>query len=261
MIEGTVEVASSAAIGNGPMTTEPAAAAPFAAYIAHELRTPLATQRALLELALADPDTDTATWRDIGRDLLDACNQQERLLEACLALSRSQAALSEYEIVDISSLAAGLLRTAHLNGLVPTVRFEPALTNGDRSLIERLLDNLIGNAVRHNRAGGWIALTTGSTGTHALFTIENAGARIPANELARLFEPFQQRSSPNARSGFGLGLAVVKTVADAHRARITARVRTSGGLRVEVAFPLAPQRESPSRSHLPLTADRSLSSS
>lgn len=62
----------------------------FAAYIAHELRTPLATQRALLELALADPDADTEAWREIGTDVLDACSQQEQLLDACLALSRSR---------------------------------------------------------------------------------------------------------------------------------------------------------------------------
>ena len=62
----------------------------FAAYVAHELRTPLATQRALLELALADRDADVASWREIGEDVLGACRQQERLLEACLTLARSQ---------------------------------------------------------------------------------------------------------------------------------------------------------------------------
>jgi signal transduction histidine kinase len=106
------------------------------------------------------------------------------------------------------------------------------------------------NAVRHNRAGGWIALTAGSSCTHALFTIENTGASIPAEELVQLFEPFQQLSSPTARSaaGFGLGLAVVKPVADAHGALITARTRPRGGLRVEVAFPAATKPRDAARS-------------
>lgn len=245
MIDVAVEAAASSAICT-PMGTKPAAAAPFAAYIAHELRTPLATQRALLELALADPDTDASVWRDIGRDVLDACKQQERMLEACLALSRSRAALDAGETVDIAVLTAGLLRTIDLDELPARVRLGPAQTTGDPALIERMLDNLLANAVRHNRVGGWIAVTTSTNRTHALVTIENTGPRIPANELARLFEPFQRSTSPHAHSstglGLGLGLAIVNAVTDAHRARITARARPDGGLRVDVAFPRANDR-------------------
>ena len=240
-VEGAFDVATPAAIIDARFPASQAIAAPFAACIAHELRTPLATQRALLELIIADPDADTTTWRDIARDVLDACTQQEQLLEAFLALGRSQASLGQREIVDVASLTAGLLRTTDLGECSARVHLEPAPTAGVPSLIERLLDNLLVNAVRHNCAGGWIALSAGSTGTHALFTIENPGRQIPVDELARLFEPFQQLSFQNAcpTAGFGLGLAVVKAVADAHGALITARARPSGGLRIDVAFSLA----------------------
>jgi signal transduction histidine kinase len=226
-------------------TAPPTLTAPFAAYIAHELRSPLATQRALLELALTDRDADTNAWREIGYEVLDACLQQERLLEACLVLTRSEAGLDRCELVDISSLTARLLRLADLNGLTVDVRLDPAPTNGDAALIERLLHNVLANAVRHNRAGGWIAITAGCSRSETLFTIENTGDSIPADELARLFEPF--RRSPNGRSpaGFGLGLAIVRAIADAHGARITARARPSGGLRVEVAFPLPSSAPTP----------------
>ncbi len=237
--------------GDSPVTlaatvaTSQSSTTPFAAYIAHELRTPLATQRALLELALADHDADTATWREIAHDVLDACKQQERLLEACLTLTRTQAGLEpdRCEIVDIASLTVRLLRITDLDGLTVRARLEPAFANGDEALIERLLDNLLANAARHNRVGGWIKLTTRNDGSESLFTIENTGAPILADELARLFEPFEQRRSPRGRSstGFGLGLAIVKAIADAHGARITARARPSGGLRIEVAFPLPTQ--------------------
>lgn len=212
-----------------------------AALVAHELRTPLATQRALLELALADCDADAAAWREIGRDVLDACRQQERLLDACLALGRSRAGLADRETVDIASLAGELLEAADLGDRTATANLERALTTGSPGLIERLLDNLLANAVRHNRAGGWIAVGTGSTGTHALFTIENPGRPIPGGTLARLFEPFERLVSPGAHAagGLGLGLAVVKAVADAHGASVGARARPGGGLRVEVAFPSA----------------------
>lgn len=225
--------------GNTRLTTPSTLTAPFAAYIAHELRSPLSTQRALLELALADREADTSAWRKVAHGVLDACMQQERLLEACLVLTRSEAGLDRRELVDIVSLTSRLLRIADLEGLTLKVRLEPALTIGDEALIERLLHNVLANAVRHNRAGGWIAITAGCSGSQTLFTIENTGGSIPAEELARLFEPFEQRRSS---TGFGLGLAIVQAIADAHGARITARARPSGGLRVEVAFPLATPR-------------------
>ena len=220
---------------------ELAGEARFAAYVAHELRTPLAAQRALLELALADLDTDSAAWREIARGVLDACAQQDRMLGACLALSRHQAGLGHFEILDIATLVARLLRTTDLQGLAARVSLDRALTAGDQVLIERLLDNLLANAVRHNEEGGWIALTAGSAGTHALFAIENSGPRIPAAAVRQLFEPFRQRPSSNIGPvpGLGLGLAVVKAVADVHGALLTARARKRGGLRVEAAFPLA----------------------
>jgi signal transduction histidine kinase len=223
------------------ITTPSTLTAPFAAYIAHELRTPLATQRALLELALADRDADTSTWREVAHDVLDACIQQARLLEACLVLTRSETGLERCELVDIASLTARLLRIADPEGLTVKVRLEPALTIGDEALIERLLDNVLANAIRHNRAGGWIAITAGCSKSQALFTMENTGESIPADELARLFQPFEQRRSPKSRpaTGFGLGLAIVKAIADAHGASVTARARPNGGLRVEIAFPLA----------------------
>jgi signal transduction histidine kinase len=82
----------------------------FAAYVAHELRTPLATQQALLELALNDPHADAETWREIGTDVLDACRQQEQLLDACLALSRSGTGPSVRRAVELGSVVGELLR-------------------------------------------------------------------------------------------------------------------------------------------------------
>ena len=214
-----------------------AGSAPFAAYIAHELRAALATQRALLELALTDADADIAAWRDVGHDVLAACRQQERVLTACITLSRGEAELGRCEILDLAAILAELLRSTDLRRHTATVSLEPASTIGDPVLIERLLDNLLGNALRHNDASGWIAITAGTKARRAVVSIENAGAPIPADELARLFEPFEQSHPPGPHAGFGLGLAVVKAIADAHGARISAHPRPGGGLRLEIAFP------------------------
>jgi signal transduction histidine kinase len=211
----------------------------FAAYVAHELRTPLATQRALLELALADENAGVASWREIGEDVLDACKQQERLLEACLTLARSQGRTQQCEPVDLAAIAAEALRAHDLSGLGSIVALEPARTTGDPELLERLAANLVSNAIRHNIVGGRIEVATCAESGRAVLSVANTGPLIPAGELQRLFQPFQQLN-PNPRTscvGVGLGLGVVQAIADTHSAFMTARGRAGGGLEIDVSFP------------------------
>lgn len=214
--------------------------APFAAYIAHELRTTLATQRALLELALTDPGADIVAWRDLGHDVLAGCKEQERVLTACVTLSRSEPEPGRHELLDLAVVIDELVRSTDLQGHTATTCLEPAPTIGDPVLIERLFDNLLANAVRHNDAGGWIAISAGTKARRAIVSIENTGSPIPAGEVARLFEPFEQFDPPGPQSGLGLGLAFVKAIADAHGAHIAAHARPGGGLSLEVAFRAAP---------------------
>ncbi len=211
----------------------------FAAVIAHELRTPLATQRALLELALSDSTADLTAWRGVGKDVLEACVQQERLLEACLALSRSQSGLRKRETVDLSSIVAEIVRNQDLQGLTAEATLERALTSGDAQLVERLVADLLTNSIRHNIAGGRIELATSTTAGRALLTIANTGPVVSAGELARLFQPFQRRDPrPGVGTdGVGLGLVIVEAIARAHHAILTARTRPDGGLKIDVSFP------------------------
>jgi signal transduction histidine kinase len=208
----------------------------FAAYVAHELRTPLATQRALLELALADPNADVASWREIGEDVLGACRQQERLLEACLTLARSQGRKPRCEPVDLAAITAEALRAQDLSGLKRVVVLEPARTTGDPDLLERLASNLVSNAIRHNVAGGRIEVATRTESGRAALSVANTGPLVPAAELQRLFQPFQRLNS-NPSDGVGLGLAIVQAIADLHDATVTAQAPTGGGLGIDVAFP------------------------
>ena len=211
----------------------------FVAYVAHELRTPLATQRALLELALADPNADAASWREIAEDVLGACRQQERLLEACLTLARSQGRTQHRELVDLAAIAADVARALDHHGLRCVMALEPARTTGDPQLLERLVANLLANAVGHNIPGGRLDIATYGAAGRAVFAIANTGPLIPAAQLTRLFQPFQRLSSragPSA-GGLGLGLAIVQAIADAHDATVTAHARVGGGLGIDVAFP------------------------
>ena len=216
----------------------------FAAYIAHELRTPLATQRALLELTLTDPLADTACWRDVARDVLDACLQQERLLEACLALARSRCEPPRHQPVDLGAIADEALRTHDPHGIRCVLVPEPAWTTGDPRLLARLAANLVSNAIRHNIAGGRVEIATRTVAGRAVLTIANTGPPIAAGELERLFQPFHRLNS-NARSfndGVGLGLAIVQAIAEAHNAIVTTRPRAGGGLEIDVSLAATPEQ-------------------
>jgi signal transduction histidine kinase len=211
----------------------------FAACVAHELRTPLATQRALLELALADPNADVASWREIGEDVLGACRQQERLFEACLTLARSQGRMQRCEPVDLAMIAAEALRAHDLQGLESVLALGPASVTGDPALLERLAANLVSNAIRHNIVAGRIEVETRVESGRAVLSVANTGLLVPAGELQRLFQPFQRLNS-NPRTcgdGVGLGLAIVEAIARAHGASVVARARGGGGLELDVSFP------------------------
>ncbi len=211
----------------------------FAAYVAHELRTPLATQRALLELALVDDNADLASWREIGAGVLGACRQQERLLEACLTLARSQGGLQRREPVDLAAITAAVLGAHDLCGLERVVVLEPAWAAGDPAVLERLAANLVSNAICHNIAGGRIEVASRTESGRAHLTVANTGPLVPAAELERLFQPFQRLnpSSSCSSRGVGLGLAIVHAIAEAHDATLTARAHAGGGIGIDVAFP------------------------
>jgi signal transduction histidine kinase len=205
------------------------------AYAVHELRRPLALQRAILELALADPSADVSVWREVGKDVLCACRQQERLLEACLALARGRAALRRCEPVELATIAGDALSANDCRALTNVVSLKPARTLGDPALVEILVTNLVSNAVCHNVPDGRIAVATRTASGRAVLSVANTGPQIQCAELPCLFQPFRRLG--RSGDGLGLGLAIVQAVADTHDAVITARARTGGGLAIDVAFP------------------------
>ena len=215
----------------------------FLAYAAHELRGSITLQRTLAEVALADPDADMTALRGMAEKVAVGCQLQERLLEALLTLARSEHGHLRREPVDLAATAAEVLRTCAPDELRGTTTLEIARTTGDRQLIERLLANLVANAVRHNVPGGRIDVATYTAGGRPIFTIANTGPLIPAGELNRLFQPFQRGSHARpASAGVGLGLTIVRAIADAHGATITTQPLTGGGLEVDISFPTGPAR-------------------
>jgi signal transduction histidine kinase len=214
------------------------------AYAAHELRGEISLQRTVTEVALADPEADPAALREMGARVVACCERQERLLEALLTLARSGCGRLRREPVELAAIAAGVLRAHGHHGLRNTLALDHARTAGDPLLVERLVANLVGNGVRHNVVGGRLDVRTYTAAGRAIFTVANTGPLVADGELTRLFQPFQRGSSHSGRSadGLGLGLTIVQAIADAHDATVTARARTGGGLRIEVAFPRSTER-------------------
>jgi signal transduction histidine kinase len=195
-------------------------------------------QHTFAEVALADPDADTAALREMGERVVASCVRQRRLLDALLDLARSRHALTrQREPVDISAIAAQVLRAHDLSEIESVVELEPAQTFGDAQLVARLAANLISNAIRHNLPCGRIEVATRAASGHAVLSVANTGPLISNGELERLFQPFQRANPSTSSDGVGLGLAIVQAIADAHDATVTARAQPGGGLRIDVAFP------------------------
>ena len=224
----------------------------FVANASHELRTPLTLERTLLQVALADPDATAGTLRATCQELLANGRDQERLIEALLTLASSERGLERRERTDLGALATRVLERPRpeleQHGITLTATLEAAVTEGDPELIERLISNLLDNALRHNVDGGHVELSTRQQGDRALLIVENSGQMIAPEEIETMFEPFRRlgpaRTGPDSGQ-HGLGLSIVRAVAEAHHAGVDARPRPGGGLTITIAFP-APGPASPS---------------
>jgi signal transduction histidine kinase len=216
----------------------------FVANAAHELRMPLTRARTLSEIALDDPGATVDSLRASHARVLAAGRQQERLIEALLTLARSERGLDESEPFDLATVTAATLHArrheAEERGLHVHATLRPAETAGDPHLAERLVANLLDNALRYNTALGRIDVTTTAKGGRAVLSVANSGPTIPPNDVERLFRPFQRLGPDRTHrsDGIGLGLSIVHAIAAAHQATLTARAQPAGGLDIEVGFAL-----------------------
>jgi len=216
----------------------------FAAQASHELRTPLTVMRAEADVAVAAPDA-TARERRLGEAVRAAVDRGERLIDGLLAMSRSESSLRDNAPIDLAELVGDVVgdqvRAADAAGITVDLELEAAPVAGDRMLLERLAGNLIGNAIRHNYRGGWMRVSVATEASHAVLRVVNSGPVLAPGAVAALFEPFQrgQGVNPGRPHGFGLGLAIVRSVATAHDGEVAATSPAEGGLVVTVRLPVA----------------------
>jgi signal transduction histidine kinase len=216
----------------------------FVSNASHELLTPLSIVRAELDVTLADPNASRDELRAMAETVRFATERSERLIQRLLALARSDRGAAAGGRVRIDELArdatAQLEPIAHRAGVHVVSDLEEAVVHGDRVLLERLVGNLIENAILHNRPGGEARVRTGPQDGRSVVRVDNDGSETISKEsVGRLFEPFTRvgRDRVRYRDGFGLGLAIVRSVANAHSAVIDAVPRPDGGLSITVTFP------------------------
>jgi signal transduction histidine kinase len=215
----------------------------FVANASHELRSPLARQRTLAQVALSDPDATIESLRAAHERVLTANHQQERLIEALLTLARSEAGLDRRAPLDLAKVAHHVLLAcdseANQRGLHLTMTLNAAPTTGDAHLLERLVTNLVDNALRHNVASGRVHVTTGTSAGHAVLTVTNTGPVIPAADIGQLFQPFRRLGTARTRhdGGLGLGLSIVQAITTAHNATLRADPQPGGGIHVTITMP------------------------
>lgn len=214
----------------------------FVANASHELRSPLTVIRTEADVALADPDASVDELRDALAHVVEGADRTEALLAALLLLARSQAGQGRREPVDVASAAraavAAVEDEARARGITVHTDAPPAPAVGDPALIERLAANLVDNAVRYNRPGGWVEVVTGRDEGCAWLRVANPGPEISVQDAERLVEPFERLHRAGSSSGgSGLGLSIVRAVAEQHGGTLTLRPRAEGGLDVEVRLP------------------------
>ncbi|MGH7757899.1 MAG: HAMP domain-containing sensor histidine kinase [Candidatus Dormibacteria bacterium] len=217
----------------------------FVANAAHELRTPLATMRASLDVAAAKPGPVSEPMARLARRLNDEVDRTEQLLEGLLQLARAQTVpATSGDLVDLNHLVADAVaaRRGAISKSAIDVRIAgcpEAAVLGTETMLGRMVENVVDNAVRHNPSGGWIRIEAGVAEDVTQLVIENGGPKLTPDAVGQLGEPFRRLGADRTGSarGSGLGLSIVSAIAESHGGRMILRARQEGGLRVLVELP------------------------
>ena len=219
----------------------------FVANASHELRTPLATIRAALDVAMSKPGPLPPQIDILAGRIRHELGQVDRLLEGFLSLAQAQLGPA----ADASTLSlAGLASAAIENrsGSISLLRLSveqdnraEACVTGSETLLRRMVENVIDNAVSHNQPGGWIRVQTAVEGSLVRIVVENGGPLLGQQEVEQLARPFRRLGPQRTGSdkGSGLGLSIVASIAEAYGGTLDLHARRDGGLRVAITLPLA----------------------
>jgi signal transduction histidine kinase len=213
----------------------------FVANASHELRTPLTSMRTAIDVVLAKPNHTAEQLEATAEKVRRSIDQSENIVDALLTLAVSRQGAGDVESFDLSTAAEDAIdavgEQARTAGLRVDSELSEAQVKGNRVLLERLVSNLVENAVVHNVPDGWVRVRAGANNGHAYLEVANSGPVVKEEDLPHLFEPFRRGDVRTGSSGVGLGLSIVQSVGEAHGAKIGAVASAGGGLVVSVTMP------------------------
>jgi signal transduction histidine kinase len=209
----------------------------FIANASHELRTPLTVMRTAIDVVLAKPDPTRGELVSMAAEVRQAAGHAERLIEVLLVLARNDQARALTDPLDLAVVAEDALEGRTADGITTTTTLGEAPVTGDAVLLERLVANLLDNAERYNIAGGTVSISTTTDNGASLVQVVNTGQVVPPEQVDRLFLPFTRFDDRTRHDGFGLGLALVSSIATVHRGTVHATAMPAGGLDITVRLP------------------------
>ena len=217
--------------------------------------------RTTLDVASAKPGRVPEQTRELDAELRMDLNHADRLLESFLTLARAQnGQLGERNQVALEPLITAALaaRAGEIAAKRLTVHTHVTAveTAGSTTLLGRMVENVVENAVRHNRPGGEVELNLAPVnGQQARMIVDSSGPMLDQEVVAQLAQPFKRLSQDRtgSQNGHGLGLSIVAAVAAAHDGNLDLHARAEGGLRVQITLPAVISR-APATSPGPVTA-------
>jgi hypothetical protein len=219
----------------------------FVANASHELRTPHATMRVWLDVALSKPGPAPPRVTDLGDRLRHELDHVDRLLDGLLVLARAQhGAITDESVLPLDTLvgAAAVERAALISGKSLDVSHQQcpgARVDGSATLLARMVGNLVDNAITHNAPGGWVRIQTSIAGAVARLVVENGGPVLDEHDVQQLTQPFRRLGTERTGSdrGSGLGLSIVAAIAEMHGGGLQLHAPAGGGFQVIIELPLA----------------------
>jgi two-component system sensor histidine kinase VanS len=214
----------------------------FVANASHELRSPLTLIDTAVQVTLHNDHPDEAAWRSMADDVRSGTRRANHLIADLLTLARSQQPSRDADLVDLAELASDALESQHHVVASRKLRVTPDLQSapatGTESLLRRMIENLVENAIAHNTEGGWLKIRATTEPEGATLRVTNSGRLPPGEDIDRLLNPFTRAGADRvAESGTGLGLSIVTAVVNAHQGRFSVHANDDGGLDIEVALP------------------------
>ena len=209
----------------------------FIANASHELRTPLTVMRTAIDVVLAKPEPAREELMSMAGDVRQAVVHADRLIDALLVLARNDQARTLTDPLDLAAIAEDALDGRTANGITTITHLDEAPVTGEGLLLERLVANLLDNAERYNIKGGTVSISTATDSGASLVRVVNTGQVVPPEQVERLFLPFTRLDDRMHHEGFGLGLALVSSIAAVHGGTVNATAVPTGGLDISVRLP------------------------